>query len=368
MKLSKGRVIGFGLLYAALLAANLLSPEQTYSEEENRYLAERPALTWETLRKGEYDTDFEAYVSDQFFLRREWVRLSVEKEMRLRRREVNGVYSAPGGYWIEAFQSCDSERWEKNIRALADFAGRCQEQGWDTSVMLVPTASAVLSELVPAGAPEVDQEAMLAEAAERIPGFVDVSEALEAHTEEYIYYRTDHHWTSLGAFYAYQAWRGGIPKREDYEERVLSEQFLGTTYKKVLRRTAPDVITAFWPRETGALTLTYNLGDEMRTDFYDPSFLGGRDEYSVFLGGNQALIRMETGVTNGKKLLLVKDSYANCFAQFLLTDYEEIWILDLRHWNSPAFAFTEEQGITDVLVLYNLKGFAEEKSVFWLNQ
>ena len=70
MKLSKGRVIGFGLLYAALLAANLLSPEQTYSEEENRYLAERPALTWETLRKGEYDTDFETYVSDQFFLRR----------------------------------------------------------------------------------------------------------------------------------------------------------------------------------------------------------------------------------------------------------------------------------------------------------
>ncbi|MBR5474295.1 MAG: hypothetical protein IKU83_02675 [Lachnospiraceae bacterium] len=369
MKKSKIFVLGFLVCYTALLLANLLTPDKVMSDEENRYLAEAPEWSLKAFFAGNFDTDFETYVSDQFVGRTELVKLSVEVDHLLVRKEGNGVYYGPNGFLVEAFQELNKEQWAKNMGYLEAFSAWCEKElGQAPTIMLVPTVSHVLPNLVADGAPEVNQETLFAEAAAKLPGFFDVTDALREHGDEYIYYRTDHHWTSLGAFYAYQAMKEGDADLEDYETWALSKDFLGTTYKKVLRRVTPDWLMAMYPKSIQNLKLIYNMGMEERDTYYDESFLGGKDQYSTYLGGNKPLIQMNTGVENGKKLLLIKDSYANCFAQFLLEDYEEIYMVDLRHFNYSMQSFAKEQGITDVLVLYNVKGFSEEVSLFWVSK
>ena len=200
---------------------------------------------------------------------------------------------------------------------------------------------------------------------------MDVRGALAAHNGEYIYYRTDHHWTSLGAYYAYQSWREseGISCRsiDDFEQQELSNSFLGSTYSKAnLFTVRPDVMTAMFPKNLGALTVNYNLGQRVTDTIYETKYLNRRDKYPVYLDGNQPLVSISTGVSNGKRLMLIKDSYANTFVQMLLTDYEEIIMVDLRYMKAPLHPIIQEKNITDILIQYNLKGFSSDPNLYIL--
>ena len=100
---------------------------------------------------------------------------------------------------------------------------------------------------------------------------------------------------------------------------------------------------------------------------YDMTKLMEKDQYTLFQGGNWAKVTIETGVKNGRHLLLVKDSFANCFVPFLTEDYETITMLDLRYFNDPVEELMAEQGTTDVLILYELSNFAADSNLFKLN-
>lgn len=362
----------FLVILLGLAIANLFTPDLSFSEQENRVLKGKPEFSVHSLFSGRFTKEFDEYITDQFIARDKWVGLKTLSEVALQKRSSNGVYFAKDGYLIEAFDSVDRERFEKNLSFVADFSEAMSTRGIRTHTMLVPTAPMILSDRLPSFAPEIDQRQLLDQAAKALPGFIDVSQDLSLHSSEYIYYRTDHHWTSLGAYYAYNSFleQTGHTVRpiEDYVLTVLSDQFYGTTWSKAnLYTTGPDTITGILPRDLGPLQVWDGDENQVRDSIYESSFLETKDKYSVFLNANQPLTQITTSTQNGKHLMVIKDSYANCFTQFLLKDYEKITVLDPRFYHSSFQEYAAENGVTDCLVLYNLKNFTSDANIYFLS-
>ncbi len=364
----------FVFLLGAITIVNLVLPPRAYSENENRYLAQMPVFSASNLFKGSYTEDFESYITDQFAFRDTWVGIKTLSEQALQKKDSGGVYFAKDRYLIEMFDTVDQNQFQRNLEHVAQFTQRMEEtRQIFVTTMLVPTASAVYRDKLPPFAPEVDQDALYEQAAAALPRMVDVRAVFSSHLDEYLYYRTDHHWTTLGCYYAYAHWRaetGMQAKPADwYQQQVLSDRFFGTTYSKASSYTAqPDTILAFTPGDGNSFTVSYNNGERETDTLYERGFLSKKDKYSVFLNGNQPLTKITSQNKNGKKLLLIKDSYANAFAPFAANDFEEVFLVDLRHYKSSVSTLISEQGITDVLILYNMKGFASDTNLYQLKQ
>ena len=189
----------------------------------------------------------------------------------------------------------------------------------------------------------------------------DVLFALAAHSSENIYYRTDHHWTSLGAYYAYCAWRGIEPNADEWTQEILCDNFHGTTWNKVPLPTVPaEEITAWYKRINRSVS--YNNGQYETDSIYERKHLSGSDQYAVFLNSNQAQTVIEGSGKSGK-LLLIKDSYGNTFSQFPVEDYAEVHVLDLRFFKGDVTEYAKENDITDALVLYGVQNFVKDTNL-----
>lgn len=361
----------FALLWLGLIICNLITPKKAYSENENRFLAELPEYTNEKLINGEYMNGLDDYINDHFVFRDNWIGLKTMAERSLLKRDINSVYFAKDHYLIEKHDKSDvsEEQAEKNKERLTEFVNKYVEKlGEDrVNVMLVPTASEVLKDKLPPFATGYDQGAYIDEVIESLPEgtFVDVRDTFNQHKDEYIYYRTDHHWTAFGAFYAYEQWAkeaGFTPlSREQFDITLGSDQFYGTLHSKVNVKVEPDEIYLFEIKEDMNYQLIYNMTDETDT-LYDLSELEGKDKYSVYMGGNNALVEVQTNNKNGRKLLVIKDSYAHSFVPLAVNHYEETYMIDFRYFNGGVEEFVEENGITDVLVLYNTMNFVKDKN------
>ena len=367
----KALTFSFLGLLGVLTVCNLIAPKREFSENENRYLTQFPEFSLQTLLDGSFNKGFENYVTDQFLLRDQWVGMKSFSEQMMQKKDSGGVYFAKDNYLIETFQAVDEKRYHQNLKFVSDFTKRMEEQGVNTQTMLIPTAASILEDKLPSYHPDVDQSDLLMEAKKEVPNLLDMTSVLKNHSDEPIYYRTDHHWTSLGAYYVYQDWikeKGMEPHdQSDYEISTLSDDFLGTTYSKVgYYPHKPDSLIAYYPKNLGEISINSANGKEITHDFYARSYLEQKDKYSVYLNGNQPVTTIQTPNQNGKKLLLLKDSYANTFAQFAIGDFEEVSLIDLRYYRQPVSQFVTEHGITDVLFLYNLKGFTEDANLFSL--
>ena len=144
-----------------------------------------------------------------------------------------------------------------------------------------------------------------------------------------------------------------------HEFVTVSDDFLGTTYAKVHQASRKDTIKAYEPE--AKLDILYNMGETDLTTLFDPSFLEKEDKYSYFTGGNQAIIQISGGEKNGKTLLVIKDSFANCMIPFLAEDYENLIVVDLRQLNIGCRALIDSFAPTDVLILYNTAQFAQDR-------
>lgn len=361
----------FGLLWTVLILCNLVTPEKTFSENENRLLAKLPEYTHAKLINGEYMNELDEYINDQFVFRDNWIYLKTMAERAMLKPDINSVYFAKDNYLIEKHDKSDveEEQAQKNKERLTEFVKKYVEKlGEDrVNVMLVPTASMVLKDKLPPFSTGYDQDAYIEEVIKALPQgtFIDVRNNLNQHKEEYIYYRTDHHWTALGAFYAYEQWAadaGFTPlSQEQFNITLASDQFLGTLHSRVNVKVKPDNIYLYELKEDRNYQLLYNLTDQKDT-LYDLSKLEGKDKYSVYMGGNNALVQIKTNQENGRRLLVIKDSYAHSFVPFAVNHYEETFMIDFRYFNAGVEAFVEENGITDVLVLYNTMNFVKDKN------
>lgn len=362
----------FLLLVFGFTIGSLLKPDTAFSEEENRELAQMPRITPEAVLSGEFSRDYETYLTDQFVFRNQWIGAKTLAERAIGKQEVNDIYFAKDDYLIEKHSNTfDTETAQRNITYLASFLESQAERlgGEHVKAMIVPNAVDTLKDKLPPFADSTQEDAYLRKIEEALPdgSFVNLQPVLGAHKEEYIYYRTDHHWTTLGAWYAYEAWcrAAGIPytPQEDYRRETLSTEFYGTVAAKVNISVPADTIEAWYPLKEVSYTVRQNHGDETRDTLYEESYLQVRDKYAVFFGGNQPLTEITTANTTGRKLLVIKDSYANCFVPFAVQDFDAISMVDMRYFNEHLSTYIEENEFTDVLVLYNAAGFAEDTSL-----
>lgn len=365
-------IVFFLALIFSFTAGSLLKPDTGFSEKENRVLSSMPKATFSGIFDGTFSSEYETYLTDQFFWRNEWIGLKTNVERATGRQEINDVYFAKNGYLIEKHTgSFTTDTAKKNISYLAEFLEKQQSiYGTDhVKAMIVPNAVEILSKKLPAFAENTEEEEYLTELKTALPqnSLVNVEESLKENSEEYIYYRTDHHWTTKGAALAFNAWaeETGVSTKEDadYEQEILTEDFLGTIEAKVNCKVTADTIEAWIPKGI-TYTVTYNGDDSTTSDtLLERSYLETRDKYSVFFGGNQPLIEIQTNAGTGRTLLLLKDSYAHCFAPMLLDEFDRIVMVDLRYYNERLSDYMTENEFTDILVLYNASGFAEDTSI-----
>ncbi len=352
----------------ALAFAGIFSEDKAYSATERRPLQTLPAPSAEGIYGGSFQEEYEAYLSDQFPGRDGWVRLRTLADRLAGRTECNGVFFGRDGYLLERYAAEDfeSERATDNIAALAGFVGAAASTA-DVHVMLVPTKTWAMRDKLPRFAPAYDERQFY----ERLEGaglpddvLIRVDLVLEEHADEEIYYRTDHHWTTLGAWYGYAqfARAAGIPLERVEEKRefeLLKSGFYGTSYAKALQGGRADDIYGYMP--VLPLRLDINMGEKSADGIYDMDYLQSSDPYSVFAGGNQAVIEISGGERNGRTLLLVKDSFANCMMPFLAEDFEKVVAVDPRYFNAGLSMALEWFRPTDVLVLYNTAQFAADR-------
>lgn len=351
----------FCLLLAAGVLSGLLLPDKYYSETEKRTLTQKTAISIADFPSGKMGTEIEKYLADQFPMRNGWITVKTLAQRLSGKTEISGVYFGKDGYLIDAFTSYNRKQYQANLQALKQLSERISVP---MDVMLIPTAAQILSDKLPAYAPNLDQKELLVYAQKLGLSTVDVFDALSDHKDEYIYYKTDHHFTSLGAYYCYAAWMQAQGKTAEpiyaWQSQVLCDNFRGTTYNKVNDPFAPyDTITAYY--KTLQHAVNYNNGNYMTDSIYERKYLSGKDQYATFLNSNQS-----TTVVSGNgegKLLILKDSYANCFAQFVIDDYAETHLIDLRFFKGSVSDYITENGITQVLVLYNIPNFAQDTAV-----
>ncbi len=351
----------FCLLLAIGVFSELLTPDKYYSESEKRTLTQKSTVSLADFPSGKMGTQIEKYLADQFPLRDRWISVKTVTERLSGKTEISGVYFGKNGTLIDSFTNYRQSQFKANLEALLRLS---ESISVPMDVMLVPTAAYILSDKLPAFAPNLDQKALYDYAESLGLSMIDVFSALTAHKDEYLYYKTDHHFTSLGAYYCYAAWRQAQGKPTDsllsWQSEILSDRFRGTTYAKVNTPFAAyDTITAYY--KSAKHTVNYNGGSYVTDSIYERRYLNGKDQYAVFLNSNQS-----TTVVNGGgegKLLILKDSYANCFAQFVVDDYAETHLIDLRFFKDSVSDYIAKNGITRVLVLYNLPNFASDTAI-----
>lgn len=363
-------VVAFVIVIFGLTGIGLTAEEKTYSSVEKRELQTMPKAKAKTIKNGKFQKKYETYLSDQFPGRDAWVRLQTGVSRLLGKTESNGVYFGSDHYLLERYGASDfeEEQMQANIKALADFAIRANERA-DVKVMMVPTKTWVMQKKLPAFAPTFDEQ-IFYDALQRQFGsqggqmLVPVEETLQAHADEEIYYRTDHHWTTTGAWYGYLAYveavGGDLQRASGKQEfELVCSDFYGTTYAKVNQSSQADRIYIYEPKTE--LEVVYNMGEKTTQSLFEIEHLDSKDQYRVFTGGNQAVLEISGGEKNGKTLLMLKDSFANCMVPFLAEDFEKIVVVDLRQLNVGCSQLMDMFSPTDVLVLYNTAQFAKDR-------
>ena len=353
-----------------VLIVNLILPDKEQSEEENRMLETLPAPGLTSILNGDFMEQWESYMSDQFVGRNLWRGLKVGLDRLGGSRMENGVYIGRDGQLLEDIAAPDQELFSENINAVKSLADTYSDIR--TTVMLIPDAACILSDSLPAFATVEDQRQMFS-MVERGLGdsvnWVDAYSILNRHKTEKLYYKTDHHWTTQGAFYVFREAAASLgiegDVSDDYVSYTVTDSFNGVLASKSgVGLNEKEQIDIYVPTE-GDDDVVVNYVDEgkKRTSLYDSSKLETRDKYGVFFGGNTSVMDIRTVSTSRKRLLVVKDSFADCFIPFMTPYYREIVVVDPRYYSGTMEDIMDTYRITDILVLYSGNTFMTDNNI-----
>jgi len=352
---------------ALLLTLFLLVPDREFSDQENRKLAQRPEFSLSALADGSFYGDLGDYLADQFPGRDLWIGLNLKLNQFFGQQESSGVYLGADGYLIQAPGEPDEENLQRNIRAINSFGAKYGDL--KRTMAIIPNAATIHADKLPANAPVRDQRADLADLSSRITGaaFADVTEALVSKQDEYLFYKTDHHWTSLGACHAFTALAPTLgisaPAMDSYQVYPVSDSFEGTLASRSGSHSEKDRVDIYVPDTPIQYHVTYVESQQKTSTLYHREALQQKDHYTVFFGGNHSRVDITTTADTDRCLLLLKDSYANCFVQFLYPHFDKILMIDPRYYYGDLENLISTQSVTDVLYLYNLDTFLSDSSL-----
>ena len=369
MKKSDGLLLLGSVIFIAFLSlGTFLLPDKAFSENENRYLQEAPEASVESILNGRFESQMEEYLSDQIIGREKWVEGKSLTEAFAGVRDINGVYLCSGGRLTERITQAqfDWTQYGKNLLQIDQLKEHCAQKKIPLDLLMVPTAAYVYAEDLPDHALVFDEEKAFSQAEETVgESLVDIRGVLRKEKSKDTFFKTDHHWTGYGAFLAYKAYREKLDDTvsdltyEDAEPQVLTGDFRGTLYSKVLLNTSGvDVIETPALGKTASYKVT--IADKTYDSLYFDSWLEKKDKYAVYFGGNYDKVDITvTGGRGEEKLLVIKDSFANSFIPYLLDDFREITMIDTRYYRDDIARLAEDYD--RVLVLYGISNLSEER-------
>lgn len=342
--------------------------DREFSANENRYLTQFPSFSWSEFVSVEWQDDMTNAFNDQFVQRDLWTQTATSVKKTLGNQDVGGVYIGKENYYFEKImdQNISQTNYFQNLR-FVNILAKSQPKA-EVSLMLVPSPGTILEEYLPKHATLYDSEKMYREAEDLLEEvtMIDLrNEFQEISKKRQIYYKTDHHWSLYGAYTGamkyYEVMDESGKSYEEYGVKAVSNSFYGTLYSKALDQKArPDEIDA--PMELPPVKV-YCDGKE-KESVYDNTKLEEKDQYAYFFGGNYGEVDIiNESAASQKKLLMIKDSFANSMVPFLMEDYVQIKMLDMRYYKGSLQELAETYGADEVLVLYEMSNFAQDENL-----
>lgn len=373
--MKKHKIMLFGAILYILAIGNLLSPNRVFSPNENRLLKQMPEISMNSIFSGEFGKNFEEFASDQFIFRDRWIGLKTRGDLALGKRDNGRIFFGRENYLFDMSDGIDKTRLNRNITSINIFLENLKNNGLEASFLLVPSKSTVIFDRLPLFAPVLDENIIidiLRKDLSSNANILELSDKLKEKRRNYIYFRTDHHWTTNGAYYSYVLLMNHLEKtplkEDDFKIETVSKDFLGSNYRMAnFFRGNPDNIDILIPKNNVDIEMVIN-NNEIRHSLYDESFLDTRDQYSFFLGGDNALVEIESSVGNGESILIIKDSFANSFVPLLTNHYENITMIDTRFFNESIIDFVNKGEFDDILFLINVENYHNERTLFRLSR
>lgn len=363
-------VVFFGIL-AAFPIITAFAPKESFSDIENRTLQSMPKASAKTIFDRSYMNKLETYISDHFAGRTEWIKAKTAVETAVGKYERNGTYILENRI-VEKIDEPDYTSIDKSISAVNTFA---EENDVPVFFMLAPTSAEIYADEIPENAPNVNQRDFINYVyggLSKSVSTIDIYPTMAANRHEYIYYRTDHHWTTYGAYLAYSAAgkkMGYVPESVNmYDVEHASDSFLGTLYSKALydgiEKDTIDIYRHTTGDSVSEVLITSEFGKEPVSygSMYFREYLDVKDKYSTFLGTNQPIVTIKTN-SDGGKLLMFKDSYAHCYAPFLTQHYSEITLVDMRYIQMSYKELVNPEDYDQVMFLYNASSFMTDTNL-----
>lgn len=382
----------FALVLGGISLFTAILPKKEKSENENRYLADfpsainekkletakNPADVWNSVkwkyindRSGHaFKDDFETYLSDHIVRREDWVKASNRIQTLSGKKEINGVYTLDN-QMIQTFKEYNADDVNNSINAMNAFAERFPDK--QMFFMLAPTVQEFCSGKIPSYEGLLSEKTFIDDCYKKLRNIsaIDCRSFLASNSDEYIYYRTDHHWTSLGAYYAYQSAAKLLGYTAygygSFNIETASSDFRGTLYSKTLDDSIPADNIDYYTlsKNEPKVKMTCINGSEVKEydSLYVRDFLNEKDKYSSFTGSNVPIVEIETDVDTDKTLLIIKDSYAHSLVPFLSKHYSKITMVDMRYINTSLNDLINLDDYSQVLFMYNAVTFAEDGNI-----
>lgn len=365
-------LMGMSVFFILLLFPILLLavPDRTYSSAEKRNLTQFPVPSIDSIVDTSYMDTFEEYMADQFPLRNAWMTLKTEADHLLGKYESQGVYIGKKHTLMERFDLPNAENERLTQEAICEFAKRYPDI--PAYFMLVPNQISIQTDLIPKEAPRADQFAYMDEMFQAVGKSVytvDLRSVFEENADTMqLYYKTDHHWTTDAAFLAYQelAKKMELTEDENWKSAVVCDSFKGSLASKSgfwIPAKDLDVIKVYQNTSQSDYLVTYGETQTKSASCYQMEYLDSDDPYQIFFGGNHTEVTIETTADTNRKLLVFKDSYANCFLPFLFSDFKYITVVDPRYYYDDIDTLMLMNSYTDILYLYNVNTFSEDNNL-----
>lgn len=368
--------IGFVGMLLMTLVTFIAMPSERFSQLENRVLQAMPKLSWQSIVTGAFTEQTERFIADQFPFREQWVALKSFGEQLRGQRENNGIYKGKNGYLFEKFSEPNQHNIERYVAAINAFSEK--NASANITLMLAPTSIGVYPERLPPYASSYSQRVVNDDVAERLVSSISFIDGFAFLTDDIVegdrqlYFRTDHHWTTHGAYLAYEAYAKYVGwaawSREQFNVETVSTSFLGSYHtRSQFVGLTPDHIEAYFPKQPIETEVHIVDKNETLHGLYDESYLNTKDQYSYFLSGVHPLMQLSTALSpeavEQQKLLVIKDSYAHNVIPFLTLHVPELHVIDIRFYNGSLSDYMQDHQIDEVLILFNTTTFVDNVAV-----
>lgn len=356
----------------------VVNPKLDYSSSEKRYLQKFPETSVDTILSGKFGSEFESYFADHFPMRNTWVGMNAYYNLGTGINGQSGVYHCADGYLINKPVSKDNKI-RKNVGVLADFKKNIGDV--PMTVMFAPSTGYIAADMLPLIHDSYNDDIYFEETAKTLGEngvkFVDLRESFKQKYAqgEQLYYRTDHHWTTDGAYAGYVKLcesLGVEPVKKDIFKKTSYADFYGTTYSTSgFWLTNPDRINVYDNPENSDKNIKLIISEDGKQNEYGSmyfySHIGEDDKYPVFLDGNHAYTEIQNSNAKGGTILVIKDSFSHSLAPFLAENYSRVILVDPRYYKQSVSALVKKEKPEQVIALYGIDNIATDTDIVWLS-